>query len=502
MKYFCLFLLLIWGSPALMAGAGISENSRKAYEDIICLRFADARKKIAVEKSLHPSSPVPYLLDNQILFLTAILSEEEKDLKLLTDQRDKTLRHLQGLKHDSPWLLYTQAELYFQSGFARVKFNEFVAGGLDINRAYRLLEENEKKYPGFVPGQIRLGLLHCLVGTVPDRYRWAVKAMNFSGTIPQGMAELKNAYQACNTIQEFNFLVPESFFILAFAATNLSGDKSLTTELLNKSSDPGLRKWTGQSPLMAYCFANLNARAGKNDEVIRLLDQSFFTADRYPFHYLSYLSGMAKLNRMDPDAHLKLLKYVASYKGRSYIRAAYQRLAWHYLLHGDMEKYQTYMNRIPLRGDDVVDNDREAMNESRKQSPPDPLLLKSRLLFDGGYYEDAILTLEQFSRTSSFAKAPLRLEYTYRKARVYDEWNRKSDAIDWYLKTIREGKDNPGYFAANASLHLGLIYENSGLYSKAEACYKECLKMDFEEYHFSITQKAKSGLNRIQNRKK
>jgi hypothetical protein len=42
-----------------------------------------------------------------------------------------------------------------------------------------------------------------------------------------------------------------------------------------------------------------------------------------------------------------------------------------------------------------------------------------------------------------------------------------------------------------------MIYEISHQYKFAASYYRKCMDMKFDDYNFSITQKAKSGLNRI-----
>ncbi len=498
MKNLLLITLLITLSQLSLAATDFDGNCRSAYHDIICLRFDDARKKIDLEKAINPANTIPYLLDNYIDFITVMVGEEEKDLEQMRQNRDFRLQHLVNGDSKSPWYLYSQADIYLQWGFARIKFGEYVSAGLDINWAFRLLEDNEHKFPDFTPNKIRLGLLHALVGTVPDKYRWAISALEFQGTIPQGIRELNIAFTECQANKQFGFLLPEVTFILSFVTINLSGDKEATLRFATSFNTPALSLLVTQSPLICYTLANLKMKSANNDEAIILLSNCPRGSGYYPFDYLDYELGIAKLNRLDPDAYLPLMRFVAGFHGRNYIRSAYEHLAWHYLIHNNSEKYWFYLNRIQLRGFSMVDNDRQALKNSQKQEIPDPSLLKARLLFDGGYYTKALAELSHISISVTGSK--LKLEYTYRTARVYDEWGKTDDAVSWYNKTIELGFNDPSYYAANSALHLGLIYENASKYTLAKLNYEKCIEMNFDEFHFSITQKAKSGLNRIKNR--
>jgi hypothetical protein len=151
------------------AETGLNSACQSAYRDIICLRFTDAQQKIAFEKKLNPGNPLPYLLDNYIDFITAMISEEDKDYKHLRENRDIRLRYLAGSDRNSPWYLYSQAEIYLQLGLQESNSESTST----LNGHQQSLPPAGKEcdtFPSFLPNQVRLGLLHALVGTVPDKY--------------------------------------------------------------------------------------------------------------------------------------------------------------------------------------------------------------------------------------------------------------------------------------------------------------------------------------------
>lgn len=52
-----------------------------------------------------------------------------------------------------------------------------------------------------------------------------------------------------------------------------------------------------------------------------------------------------------------------------------------------------------------------------------------------------------------------KVEFYYRLGRIYDEMGSDSNAIKYYNRTIAEGEALQEYFAANAALKLGNLYE-------------------------------------------
>lgn len=493
MKRFTFIVLFLQLTAYSYAAFDFNMNCRKAYTEILCLRFNTAEKLLANENAVNPTNQVPALFYNYIDFLKVMLGEEEKDFDKMRNNFEPRLQKLASGNNISPWFLYSQAMLYLQNGFAKVKFEQYISAGLDINRAYRLLEENRRKFPDFACNNIGLGMLHALIGTVPPQYNWAVRSLNFEGSVLQGTKELKLAMQAISKNKEFAFMEFEPIFLLSFSYLNLSPNQAAAYKLAEYIPQSQYATIIHQSPLITYMLVKINAQAGNNDKVIKLITELKHSEGQYKFHYLNYLLGVAKMNRLDKDAHYVLLDFVAGFRGKNYIKSAYMYLSWYYYLNQNVAMFHAYKARIPLRGNSQVDNDREAAKFASRTIDPNITLLKARLLFDGGYYGRAILLLENFVSAGKTEQ----LEMIYRKARIYDKWGKTELAIPLYQQTIVTGERLPYYFAANAALNLALIYEKEGDKDAAIANFRKVLSMKFDEYHFSITNKAEAGINRM-----
>ena len=72
-------------------------------------------------------------------------------------------------------------------------------------------------------------------------------------------------------------------------------------------------------------------------------------------------------------------------------------------------------------------------------------------------------------------------------------------AISNYNKAISLGKNTSYYFASNAALNVGKIYEHQNNKAKAVAYYNLAVSMKNHEYENSIETKAKDGLRRLSN---
>ena len=166
------------------------------------------------------------------------------------------------------------------------------------------------------------------------------------------------------------------------------------------------------------------------------------------------------------------------------------------LLKNNSQTYYNYMTKCRTLGTAFIDEDKDAQNEAATIELGNRILLRARLLFDGGYYEKAQKELAGVS-VDSFPKYKDQLEVTYRLARIYQKTGQEVKAIDLYQKTIDNGISASFYFAANSALMLGILYEEKKDLDKAESFYKKCLSMERHQYQNSIDQKAQAGLDRI-----
>lgn len=478
------------------ADYSMNQNCLKAYDLILELRFDEAQELLKKEKSSNPSNRIIPYLENYRDFLRIIISEEELVFNSLSDQKKSRLAQLESGNPESPWHLYCQAQVNMQWAFARIKFGEYTTAALELNRSYRQLTRNRELFPDFSPNNAALGLLHVLIGSVPDKYKWLSDALSFHGSVNQGISEFRKIIEYPETQTHFPFLRSEGLFLFSFITLNFSAMPEDSKHLNGLLESPENKALIAKSPLLVYAASAYYLNNGKNELALRLLQNRPKGPAYFPFYYLEYLTGTAKLHKLDPEARLYFLRFVVNFKGKNFIKSAYQRLAWIELLKDNVSGYSDYMDRVKLLGSNDLDGDRQAMKDAALQKPPDKTLLKARLLFDGGYYSKALSELKN-SDVGHTASPREKIEHTYRLARIYHKSGNSKEAIINYSETLNKGAAFPFYFAANSALQLGLIYEASGNKEKARSYYRKCLSLEYDEYQNSISQKAKAGLSRL-----
>jgi tetratricopeptide (TPR) repeat protein len=177
------------------------------------------------------------------------------------------------------------------------------------------------------------------------------------------------------------------------------------------------------------------------------------------------------------------------------IKDTYLRLAYHYLLQNDVEKYDYYLKLVKSRGNAIDEKDKQALKEAN-DAKPDIDLLKARFYFDGGYYSKALSQIVN-KDANSLKLSRDKIELYYRLGRIYDKLNKTSEALLNYQRAINLGKTTGYYFSSNAALRIGNIYEQNKDFTKAGNYYNKVLEMKNHEYQTSIDNDAKAGLKRI-----
>jgi tetratricopeptide (TPR) repeat protein len=471
-----------------------SPNLKTAYKACLNLRLAEAKKLTIAERVQHRNALAADYVDDYADFFKLFITEEKKEYDRLTANEAYRLDRIEKLGDEkSPYHRYMQAQIRLHWAIVKVKFEDYVSAGLDIKKAYNLLEENQKLFPNFVANKSSLGVLHAVVGTIPDDYKWTVSLVGMSGTIAQGQREIEEviAYSRKN-----DFLFEEETIVMyAFLLLHL-GNKS--EDAWRNVRSPKLNAAT--NPLACFVQANVAMHTGRTDEAIKLLEKCPEGADFQPFVYMNYMLGLAKLYKGDKDAAVYLQRFVTNFKGLHYIKDAYLKLAWEAALRDDAGAYAKFLAGCRTNGKATTESDKKALRDAKSGVVPNKILLRARLLFDGGFFQKALAQLAAFEE-KNFTTTATQLEYLYRLGRIHDKLGNEAEAIDFYTKTITRGKTETYYFACNAALQLGIFYENQKKYAEARTNFNLCLSLSPSEYKDGLHQKAKAGLNRLKKNK-
>lgn len=471
------------------AGFVMDPNSIAAYKAIFELRFPDARRMIQEEKAKSPNNGISVLLDNYVDYLYLLTSDNKADYERFKDRKGDRIDAIRDNDKNSPYYLFAQAEVYIQWGILKAKFGDYTSSAVDLNKGKKLLVENQEKFKDFLPNQKGLGWVDLAFGAIPANLKGIVGFFGIKGDMSAGFKQLER-FKSQIAGTKYSYYNDEAVLLISLADIDVLRNKNNYNKLI-----ASINEMSDRSLLKAYLQGYVAYKTGHNDEAIKFLMDAPRGANYLDFPAINYWLGNAKLCRMDSDANRYLLNYINETRSVNYIKDAYQKLAYHALLTNNTAAYNTYLKLVKTKGVATDEKDKQALKEAN-DAKPDIDLLKARLYFDGGYYNNALASLK--SKEVNELKIPRdKIELYYRLGRVYDQLGKDADALANYQKAISIGSNATYYYAANSALYSGMIYEQKRDHKKAADYYNLALKMKNHEYQTSIDNQAKDGLKRI-----
>jgi tetratricopeptide (TPR) repeat protein len=418
---------------------------QQAYKEITSLKLASGQKLIAQARQQNPDNLIPDILDSYVDFFILFFNEDPADLKIRKPHFDVYLDHLADGPDASPFYNYCRSVVLIQRACVKIKFGERWSAAWDFRKAFGLIKDNRKKFPAFVPNNMVYGPIQVVAGTIPDGYKWLAGLFGIKGSINGGMNSMESVVN---------------------------------------SND------------LAYMAANLAINNRMNEYARRIIENKNDSPEYMQTPIWSFEMGYIQMRHLELNEATKNFEFfLTHFKGRFYVKDACEKLSWCYYLQGNTAAANNARQQVLKKGSTDTDADKQANKDAKTTKWPNTLLLKARVLNDGGYNTQALSMLESKS-ADDFTAPGDQLEFTYRTGRIYDDLNRDDAAVKNYLAAIALGENRTEYYASRAALQIGMIYEKQGNKTLAIQYYKKCLSMEDHDYKDSIDQKAKAGIAR------
>ncbi len=487
-----------WGQaerPMLLrsdASVQLMQNGRRHLLD---MRLAAAEKAFR-QLARQPDGQVAAFVHlSTISLLKAAVTDQKKFFDQFASRSD-SLKALLDALPDSKWVEYLHAEADLQRAVAWAKTEQQVKAALAGRSAFKHFERVTKEFPDFYEAYAGMGLLHLTIGTLPRGYRGLLKILGFSGSIGEGMKELKLAAERSRLSQE----TARAYLGLIDVILNSSMGDGVA--LLR-----GLHQTHSQSTLFMhlYAFALLTNREAVKAE--KLLREAVRLSKQDAYFYVDYIDfylaeALFKQNRFD-EAERVYRVYLARHRGPALKATAYLRLGMAVEMQGRRDEAARYYQQVQVaRAFDSDEVARRAANKLLKEpmEPREKQLLLGRNHYDAGHYAEAIPILNAILQDDG-ATREHKCEAAYRLGRVYHAQDRFKEALDAYEYAIQHPGDPDTRWAPWAQLYVGEIYMEQGQNRQATNAFEAALAYqgDFD-YHRSLEQRAKTALQQLQQR--
>ena len=253
--------------------------------------------------------------------------------------------------------------------------------------------------------------------------------------------------------------------------------------------------------LFSYLVISLNKRQHHGDEALAAYRARPVGPAYFPVSFVHHLAGDLLLYRGDYAGSLaESQQFLREYRGDYYRKDAAFKLylaAW--LSGAPAATCERYRQQINLDGPLTIEEDIYAQRFYHDAQLLNPTLTRARLQTDGGYYTQALSTLQQFRPTPATSPRD-QLEAPYRRARVWQGLGRLDSARADYQRTLRcsAALGEPAYyFAPQAALQLGYLAQAAGQRAAAKGYFERAMAYPKHEYKNSTDQKAKLALRQL-----
>jgi tetratricopeptide (TPR) repeat protein len=486
-----LILLLVVITSCAHAQKVYEFNStcQQAYQEISMLRLNAGLALVDKARQQNPNNLIPLLLESYADFYRLFLNEDPADYRQYYPAFARRIELLKEGPESSPFYGFCLSTVRVQKAAVSVKFGKFWDAGWEFRRAYQDIKQARKDFPTFTPNDLIYGALQAITGTIPKGYKWIAGIFGMKGSLNEGMKMVRGFVNSSDPWAHVFF--NEAAFIYPYLMFYLENKKDEAIAFAQQK-----RMDLENNHLHAYMAANLCINNQQSALAQKIILGRNLSGEYLPTPVWDFELGFTRLYRLEiPQAARHFENFVNNFRGTFYMRDALQKLSWCYYLQGNMAKAEETRKRILQKGATNSDADKQALKDAKTGKWPNMLLLKARLLSDGGFASEAAGLL-QGKTEDDFAAEEEKLEFAYRAGRIYDALERDDDAIRNYLIAIRMGEHRKEYFAARAAVQIGYIYEKRGQKALAIQYYQRCLDMDDHEFKDSLDQRAKSGIAR------
>ena len=243
-------------------------------------------------------------------------------------------------------------------------------------------------------------------GTIPDGYKWMAGLFGIKGSIKDGIAVIEQLVASQDSYARLFF--NEVSFYYCYIIFYIQNDPDKVFRYVDQQKLDLVN-----NHLLAYMAANLAVNNKKNDLAASIIQKRNQSKDYLDISVWDFELAYTRLRRLQTnEAIYYFQQFNSEFKGKFYERRI-GKLSWCYYLQGNMKAAEATRKLVISKGNTQSDADKQADRAAKAGSWPNPLLLKARLLSDGGYSKEALELLNGKS-AADFERPEDKLEFAYR----------------------------------------------------------------------------------------
>jgi tetratricopeptide (TPR) repeat protein len=469
---------------------------QQSYTEISAMKIAKGRMTLKALRA-NANGFIPYLQSYADMIEIGI-TEDKTKYEDFINREEERVNELEALEEASPYRNFLIAEIYLHTAFIKLKFGHEVKGANEVMKAYKLLTKNAKKFPSFIPQQKSLGILHIVIGSIPQKFQWIANLFGVRGSVKEGIQALNRVITYdkvfANEAQLFAFLLN------TYVVTNHPDESKELLAFIDKNP-------TNQA--IAFIGASLLIRLGKSEMALNVIKKRPISEDYLPVPFFYYFLGEIYLQKGKYAEAINAYKdFTQKHRGFNFLKEANYKLFLSYYLNNDLSTANKFLVVVPKVGSTIVEADKLALKMSEQFltshhyfSNPEKALKKVQLATEGGYYEMGLHLLENMEEANALTPKD-KIEKIYRAARIYDLTEDTAKAQGYYLQVLNLSKTTESSpvlpFAPRSCLYLGNIFRAKKEPQKAIDYFHKSLTFKDYEGSNSVEIKAKAALSELE----
>ncbi|WP_439183042.1 hypothetical protein [Carboxylicivirga taeanensis] len=374
------------------------------------------------------------------LFIAYQASEE----KILADQFFNGLDQFEKAFETDDRFKLMLTTLLIQQSLINWNNEAFSDGLVSFYKAHRLFTKTDST--DFTDNHQKLkGIFRVFFKQIPEQYQFWTSLFGLNCDASDGLTLLKKHINNCHLrkgeLEEA--LVLYSYCLLKFG----NPTHKEVMELMDTSKG-------NPSPILAFTVSSLAVQqqmASSGIKYLHALPDSIYP--KFPLLY--YNKGRLQLNQLNKKSLESLQAFRTSFSGQSFQTDALLRRAWWHHIHQNTQQRDSITNQILQQKRLPTSNDKQAVKEAPALKTEPAGLLKARLLFDGGDFEQAhqlMLAIDIHSLSTYYHP-----EYHYRLGRISHALNKPQMALNNYRTVIELCQSDKRYIGPYAALEAASI---------------------------------------------
>ena len=484
---FCYLFFLLFLSPTISA-QNFDSKLHEAYLDVLSLKLNKARaiKNLTFDHNIDKAFQVYILSLSDVLELLLVKNQVQYD-KYRSHQRDYH-NAIKDISDEDDFIDFVGTEIQVHTSLARIRYGDQISGAFKLIRSYNTIKKFDSAYYDSNPYFLKTaGLLNIMLDLFPDQYNWILSMFQVKPDISEGFKQLEKLSKL-NSVFRL-----ESMMLYAISESFFGNNKSAGYNIFKNQYENNFNNL-----LYNYLYGISSIKTQNNDQAIICFDSCIkFEGNFLNIPLINYYRAESYLKKREYNkASLLYSFYLDRPNGNEFIKDTYYKLFHINLLLGDSSTALRDLENIKSKGGLDTGADKYAYNRISNNYSPNLLLFESRLLFDGGYYDQSLKILESFKMSKPYNQED-QAEYFYRKARNLQKTGKYEAAIESYQIVADNESISQYYFWANSWIQLGNIYRIRGNAEYASDCYKRAASYKGKEYRNSITTEAKAALKEL-----